>query len=245
MRGSFVLAAAGSLILAATAVAQQAPTVPAGYTPYVLQGAGVNTPPLPLKVEGDRIVAPEGGMVTVTDSRLTGDRVSMTLETPMGSMSFVGVRDGDVFAGFMFQRGERPCATPVSLVPAGRQTDLALDPIVLATAHGISRVEIVPGNVTLKSGEPRAFVARVFDESGTEITDPEVEWFSSGGTIMPEGEFTGINPDGRTIVALVNGTAVGTTEVTVESPAIASLTVFTEVPSRLAVGSRVPLEVTR
>ncbi|MGH7558697.1 MAG: hypothetical protein ACREMD_13135 [Gemmatimonadota bacterium] len=68
MRGSIVLAAVGVLILAVTARAQQEPTIPEGYIGYLISGPGINAPPLPFKIEGDRIVAPNynSGLWTFT-----------------------------------------------------------------------------------------------------------------------------------------------------------------------------------
>ena len=127
----------------------------------------------------------------------------------------------------------------------GPPPDFAPDPGILATAPGISRVEVVPGGVTLEAGEPRRFVVRAFDESGTEIADPDVEWYAAGGRtrMTVDGEFTGFDAGEDQIAALVNGAAMGLTTVTVNEPAISSLAVRTEVPPRLAVGSRVVLEL--
>ncbi|MGH7572543.1 MAG: LVIVD repeat-containing protein [Gemmatimonadota bacterium] len=228
------------------ALLAQSPETPEGYTAYQLLGPGINAPPLPFRIEGDRMVAPEGSMVTVTESRLTDDRIEMTLDVPGGTARFLGARQGDAFAGYMFivSDDERDMA-PVTLTPAGREADLAPDPGILASAPGISRVEVVPSEATLDPGESRRFVVRAFDESGSELTDPEVEWFAGGGrTLMTEdGEFTGFEAGERQVVALVGGQAMALTTVTVKEPVIASLSVYTDVPSRLAVGSRVPLEI--
>jgi hypothetical protein len=170
----------------------------------------------------------------------------MTLEVPGGTARFLGVRKEDAFAGFMFlvSDDERDMV-PITLTPAGREPERAPDPGVLASAPGISRVEIVPSGATLDPGEPRRFVARVFDESGRELSDPEVEWFAGGGrTVMTaDGEFTGFEAGERQVVALVAGEAMAVTTVTVKEPVIASLAIYTDVPARLAVGSRVPLEI--
>ncbi|CAN5317807.1 Ig-like domain-containing protein [soil metagenome] len=126
-------------------------------------------------------------------------------------------------------------------MPVGTETTLQPDPTLFATAPGISRIEIVPADLTLKSGEKRRFVARVYDESGAEVASPTVAWYSMGGQITPDGEFFGVNEGERTVLALVNG-AMATTSVTVLAPEIASLSVFTDVPSRVAAGSALPLE---
>ena len=242
MRRSILLSAAGCLMVAGTARAQQPAAIPAGFTTYIVQGEDINVPPLPLRIEGDRILTPEGGMLSILESHLTDDRITMTMETPMGPIGFVGVRSGDAFTGYFLNRNERGAAL-VTLEPAGREADRAPDPRLLSSGEGVSRVEIVPANVTLKSDEHQGFVARVFDESGAETSDAEVEWFSTDGTITPEGDFHGLNAGERTIVALVNGVVFGTTTVTIERPAIASLAVYTDVPSRLAVGSVVALDL--
>ncbi|HEX6207186.1 MAG TPA: hypothetical protein VF058_02395, partial [Actinomycetota bacterium] len=243
MRGSIAMAVAAVLILAAAVRAQQ-PVIPPGYTAYRISGPGISgVPPLPFRIEGDRLVAPEGSLVSVTASALTADRVRLSLVTPDGPATFVGLRDGEAFAGFLLQEGEQRWAMPMTFVPAGQETALAPDTGLLGSGEGVSRVEIVPANVTLRSNEQRAFVARVYDESGAEVADADVEWFAFGGTITEEGDFHALNAGERQVVALVNGTAIGTTTVIVEEPAITSLTVWPEVPSRLAVGSRVVLEV--
>jgi hypothetical protein len=77
-----------------TAQAQQPPATPARFTAYVVQGEDVNVPPLPLRLEGDRIVAPEGGMFSILESHLTDDRITMTMETPVGPVGFLGIREG-------------------------------------------------------------------------------------------------------------------------------------------------------
>ncbi|MGH7556186.1 MAG: hypothetical protein ACREMD_00090 [Gemmatimonadota bacterium] len=234
------------LSLSANVLTAQSPDIPEGYTAYAILGPGVNAPLLPFRIEGDRLVTPEGGMVTVIESRLTDDRIDMTLDVPGGTARFLGIREGDAFAGYMFlvSDGERDLV-PITLTPAGREADVVPDPGVLASAPGISRVDIVPSEAILDPGEPRRFVARVFDESGSELPDPEVEWFAGGSRtqMTAEGEFTGFEAGERQVVALVGGQAMALTTVTVEAPVIASLSVYTDVPSRLAVGSRVRLEI--
>ncbi len=56
---ALIAVTAGSTITS-QATAQDAPTIPAGYTPYQLVGQGINAPPMPFKIEGDKIVTPEG-----------------------------------------------------------------------------------------------------------------------------------------------------------------------------------------
>ncbi|HET6343027.1 MAG TPA: hypothetical protein VFG78_12695, partial [Gemmatimonadota bacterium] len=224
----------------------QTTDVPPGYTVYQILGPGVNAPPLPFKIEGDRLVAPEGGMVTVTGGRVTEDRIDVTMEVPGATVRFLGTRDGDAFTGYSFLVSEDDRdMIPLSMTPVGQETDFTPDPGILATAPGISRVEVVPGGVTLQAGEPRRFVVRAFDESGAEIADPDVEWYAAGGRtrMTVDGEFTGFEAGESQIAALVSGAAMGVTTVNVNEPEIASLSVQTEVPSRLAVGSRVTLEL--
>ncbi|HUP00340.1 MAG TPA: hypothetical protein VM737_02310 [Gemmatimonadota bacterium] len=225
---------------------EETPAIPPGFTAYQLVGQGINAPPIPLRIEADRIISPEGPevMITVTGSEVSADRMSMQMSTPFGPARFVGVREGDAFAGYLFvEMGDERGAVPVALVPVGQATDLSPGSGDLSRGPGISRVEIVPGDVSLKSGERRAFVARVFNDSGAEVTSPEVKWFAMGGSITEAGEFVGLNAGERMVIALVDGKAVATTTVTVAEPEIASLAVYTDVPARLAVGSRVPLEV--
>ena len=226
----------------------QSPDIPPGYTAYQILGPGINAPPLPFKIEGDRMLTPEGGMVTVTGGGVTDDRIDITMDVPGATVRFMGTRVGDAFTGYSFlvsDDDDERDMIPLTMTPVGQETDFAPDPSALASAPGISRVEVVPGGATLEAGEPRRFVARVFDESGAEIADPEVEWFAGGSRtrMTVNGEFTGFEPGERTIAALVNGAAMGLTMVTVNEPSIASLSVYTEVPSRLAVGSRLALEV--
>ncbi|HKY61027.1 MAG TPA: hypothetical protein VJP59_08450 [Gemmatimonadota bacterium] len=234
------------LPLSAGVLPAQTPEIPEGYTAYQVLGPGINAPPLPFKIEGERLVAPEGGMVTVTGGRVTDDRIDITMDVPGGEVRFMGAREGDAFAGYSFlvSDDERD-VVPLTMTPVGQETDFAPDPGVLASAPGISRVDIVPGDVTLAAGEPRRFVARVFDESGTEITNPEVEWYAGGSRtrMTTDGEFTGFEAGERQIAALVNGAAMGLTTVTVTKPEIASLTIYSDVPSRLATGSRVTLDL--
>jgi hypothetical protein len=230
--------------LANTAKSQDAPDIPAGFTAYTISGPGINAPPLPFRIEGDHLVMPDdpNAIVSVAESRIEGNRMTMRLETPGGPATFISVRDGDAFVGYLFmEEGDERGVAPITMVPAGGHTTLDPDPELLATAPGISRVEVVPGGVTLASGEKRTFVARAFDESGAEIAEPDVEWYSTGGTITTEGEFVGYNAGKRQIVALVNG-AVAVTSVTVNEPGMQEIVLYTTVPGRLAAGSRVPLE---
>jgi hypothetical protein len=59
--------------------------------------------------------------------------------------------------------------------------------------------------------------------------------------VSADGEFVS-SEGGEALVAAVSGEAIGWTTVTVETPAVASLSVFTDVPERLASGSRVVLD---
>jgi hypothetical protein len=233
-----------ALGLAGTARAQDAPAIPEGFTAYMISGPGINAPPLPFRIEGDHLTMPDdpNGIVSITESRIEGSRMTMTLETPDGPARIVAVRDGDAFAGYLFiEEGDERGVAPITMVPAGGSTTLEPGPELFATASGISRVEVVPGGITLASGEKRTFVARAFDESGAEIAEPDVDWFSTGGTITTEGEFVGYNAGERQIVALVNG-AIATTDVTVAEPGAQEIVLYTAVPARLAAGSRIPLE---
>jgi hypothetical protein len=223
----------------------QTPEIPPGYTAYQVLGPGINAPPLPFKIEGERLVAPEGGMVTVTGGRVTEDRIDVTMDVPGATVRYIGSREGDAFAGFSFLVSDQDRdMIPLTMTPIGQEAEFAPDPGILATAPGISRVEVVPGGIALEAGEPRRFVVRAFDEAGAEIADPEVEWYSGGSRtqMSTEGEFTGFEAGESQIVALVNGAAMGMTTVTVKEPEIASLQVYTDIPSRLAVGSRVVVD---
>jgi hypothetical protein len=231
-----------ALGLAGNAAAQDALPIPEGYTAYLITGPGINAPPLPFRIEGDRLVMPENEIVSLTESRIDGNRMSMTLETPGGPARIVAIRDGDAFAGYVFieEDGERGFA-PITMVPEGGRTSLEPSPELFATAPGISRLEVVPGGITLASGEKRTFVARAFDESGAEIAEPDVSWYAAGGTITPDGEFVGYNAGERQVLAFVNG-ALATTTVMVSEPGIQEIVLHSAVPGRLAAGSRVPLD---
>ncbi len=240
-----LIAMAAGLTLTSHASAQDAPTVPAGFTPYQLIGEGINAPPMPFKIEGDKITTPEGPgtFVRVTDSQVTDDRARMEFDTPFGPGRFIGTRDGDTLAGLWFSLGEEArFVLPVALVPVGQQPRVKPSFEMFRSAPGISRVEVVPNNITLDSEQSQRFVARAYDEAGSEIADSDVEWFSLGGTINEAGDFVGMNAGERVVVAVVSN-AIGTAAVTISSPRIESISVYTDVPSRLAVGSRVPLEI--
>jgi hypothetical protein len=241
----WLLLAAGcaTVITAGSAVAQDGPPIPEGYTAYLIQGEGISAPPLPFKVEADRVTTPPGGIVTVTESSIEGDRVRFVMDTPVGPATFLGHKRGDAFVGFVFfVEDDRNVATPVGFVPMGEEVEVVPDLADLGRSVSISRVELLPGDVSIKAGERRRFVARVFDASGQEIQPERVEWYSSGGTISPEGEFVGINPAPRRVVALVDGEVVAMATVTVTKADVVDLSVFTNVPSRMTVGSRLPLE---
>ncbi len=246
LRFSVILMAVFPLVVpASTARAQGGPEIPEGYTAYQLLGPGINAPPLPFRVEGDRMVAPEGGMITVQESRLEGDRLDMTLDVPGGTARYVARRHGDAFAGFMMfymGEGERDVA-PVSLIPTGGDESLRPDPGAFAAAPGVSRIEVVPADARLEAGETRRFVARVYDADGDEVAQPDVEWFGGGSrVIMTEsGEFRSMSPGTKQVVAFVDG-AFGFAEVEVAEPTIGSIVLFTDVPARVAAGSRVALD---
>lgn len=217
--------------------------IPAGYTAYLIEGPGINAPPLPFRIEGERLVTPEGGIVGVTESRIGTERATFTLETPDGPAKFVGRRVGDAFAGFLFivEEGNRD-AVALTITPAGTERP-EVRYAEYASAPGVSRIEVVPGGITIEAGEARRFVARVYDETGAERPDPAVEWYSDGSRtrMNADGEFTGLGPGEVRIVAVVDG-AIGTTTITVAEPRISGITLFTVIPARLAVDSRVPLE---
>jgi len=241
---ALIAVTAGSTITS-QATAQDAPTIPAGYTPYQLIGEGINAPPMPFKIDGDKIVTPEGPgtFVRVTDSQVTDDRAWMEFDTPYGPGRFVATRDGDALAGLWFSLGEDArFVIPVALVPVGQDTQLEPSFDMFRAAPGISRVEVVPNNITLDSEQTQRFVARAYDEASVEIADSDVEWFSLGGTINQLGDFVGTNAGDKVVVAVVNN-AIGTATVAISSPEIESISVYADVPSQLANGSRVPLEI--
>lgn len=240
-----LIAMAGGLTLASHARAQDGPTVPAGYTPYQLIGEGINAPPMPFKIEADKITTPEGPgtFVRVTGSQVTDDQARMEFDTPFGPGRFIGTREGDALVGLWFALGEEArFVLPVALVPVGQEAPVEPNFEMFRSAPGISRVEVVPNNITLDSEQTQRFVARAYDEAGNEIAGGDVEWFSLGGTINEAGDFVGTNAGERVVVAVVNN-AIGTAAVTISSPKIESISVYTDVPSRLTVGSRVPLEI--
>ncbi|HET6616758.1 MAG TPA: hypothetical protein VFH69_02995, partial [Gemmatimonadota bacterium] len=225
-----------ALGLAGTAAAQDAPAIPAGFTAYTVTGPGINAPPLPFRIEGDHLVMPDdpNSIVSIVESRIEGNRMTMTVQTPGELARLLTVRDGDAFVGYVFMEGEEERGfAPITMVPEGGRATLEPGPALFATAPGISRAEVVPGGITLASGEKRTFVVRAFDESGAEIAEPEVTWYASGGTITAEGEFVGYNAGEREILALVNG-AIATTTVTVSEPGIQEIVLYTPVPGRLA-----------
>ncbi|HUF58103.1 MAG TPA: hypothetical protein VMR89_01235 [Actinomycetota bacterium] len=239
-----ILALFLALGLANTALAQDAPDIPAGFTAYTISGPGIgNAPPRPFRIEGDHLVMPDDSNAVISIGRIEGNRLTAKFVQPGGPTRFIAVREGDAFVGYWFiEEGDNRGVNQVSLVPAGGHTTLELDHELLASAPGISRVEVVPGGITLASGEKRRFVARAFDESGAEIAEPDVAWYSMGGSITPEGEFVGYNAGERQVVALVNGVAIAATTVTVNEPSIQEIVLYTVVPGRLPAESRVPLD---
>jgi hypothetical protein len=235
------LVLACSLPATRPAHAQQIP-IPEGYTAYRLEGPGIGAPPLPFKIEGERLSAPPelAMFLAVTESQVTADRVTASLQTPQGPARLVAVREGDVFAGFLLgvePDGDR-FGVPVTFTPVDQETTMRPDLAAFGSAPGVSRIEIVPGDVAIKAGEPQRFVARVFDESGQEIAEPGVEWYAGGGTISAAGEFRSERAGEAMVFAVVQG-AIGGTGVTVSGPDVARLKITTEVPERLAAGSRI------
>ncbi|MBW3661178.1 MAG: hypothetical protein KY397_06040, partial [Gemmatimonadetes bacterium] len=249
MRALLRLTAVVPVLLALLSVAedgraQENLEIPEGYTAYQILGPGINAPPLPFRIEGERMTTPEDGVVSVTQSRLEGDRLDMTLEVPGGTARYLARRHGESFAGYMFlYMGEERDVAPVSMVLVGGDESLRPDAATFTSAPGVSRIEVVPGDAELEAGERRRFVARVYDESGDEVADPDVEWYGGGSRVVvtEDGEFRSMSAGTKQIVALVDG-AIGIAEVEVAEPKIASIELFTDVPDRLAVGSRVPLD---
>ncbi len=238
-------AVVAGLTLTSHVIAQDAPTIPTGYTPYQLIGEGINAPPMPFKIEGDKITTPEGPgtFVRVTGSQIADDRARMEFDTPFGPGRFIGMREGDALLGLWFSLGEETrFVLPVALVPVGQEAPVEPNFEMFRSAPGISRVDVVPNNITLDSEQTQRFVARAYDEAGAEIAGSDVEWFSLGGTISEAGDFVGMNAGERVVVAVVNN-AIGTAAVTVSSPKIESISVYTDVPPEIVVGSRVPLEI--
>jgi hypothetical protein len=199
-----------------------------------------------MKFEGDKLVTtPEiEPFFSIPESHVTADRVEATFNLGGDLARFRGVRRGDAFAGFIFGRESDGLGfgVPVSFTPVGGGAALEPDLSVFATAPGVARIEIVPGNAEVKAGEKNRFVARVYDESGTEIAEPTVEWYSNGGGITADGEYSAERAGEGVIYAVVNG-AVGSTPVTISKPDVASLHIYNDVPGRLAVGSRIWFDV--
>ena len=226
--------------LAARAALAQNPEIPPGYTAYQIVAPGIGAPPLPFRIEGDKLLTPEGSPLQVTSSHLTEDRATFEVLPPGESPAkFVGIRKGDVFEGIVIL--DDGVAIPAVFAPLDHEVAGPPDLSAFASAPGISRMEIVPAGSTLKAGASQRFVARVFDDSGTEVVRDDVEWYASGGRMDESGEFRATNSGQRTIIAVVGG-AIATATVEVTRPDVASLSVFTDVPGRLAAGSRVPLE---
>ncbi len=224
-------------VCSAGRVVGQEPEIPAGFTAYQIVAPGIGVPPLPFKIEGDRFLAPEGSLVQIGESHLTETRATFEILPPGDSPArFVGIRKGDVFEGLLMVPDMR-LAVPATFAPVGQEVAGLPDLSPLASAPGISRVEVVPGDATLKAGVPQGFVARVFDESGAEIAAPDVEWYGAPGTMSETGQFVGEEAGDARVFAIVGG-AVAITTVTVTQPDLASIAVYTDVPRRMAVGSR-------
>lgn len=223
--------------------AQQA-TIPEGYTPYTISGEGIGGfPPVPFKIEDDRVTTPEGAMLQIAESSLTEDRIELMFETPFGPAKFSGTRDGDRFQGLLFNLDPSSrWAIPVNLRPASEPAAAFPTFDQFASAPGVSRIEIVPGSADLPSGETRRFVARAYDDTGNEIVDPAVEWYSLGGMITEQGEFKGMNAGERIVIAYFDG-AVGVAPVTISAPAITSLKLRSYLPDRMSVDSRATIDV--
>jgi len=239
---AFVTAA--SLVAPATSRSQDIP-IPEGFTAYIVQGPGINAPPLPFRIEGQRLITPPDGMVTVVESRIESDRATFTLNVPGGTAEFIGRRQRDEFGGFLLivEEDERDIV-PVTFTPAGREPAIEPDMADYARAPGVSRIDVVPGDARLDAGEQRRFVARVYDESGNELRTPEVQWYALGqrASVDTDGVFFGTGSGTKHVVAFYGG-AFGVAAVEIAEPTIASLVVYSDVPSRLAAGSRLPLSI--
>ena len=118
----------------------QGPEIPPGYTAYQIEGPGIGAPPLPFRIDGDRLVAPEGSIVTVLESEIDGDRATATVtitfgtstpntpptisditdkataeDTPTGAIAFT-VGDAETAAGSLTMSGT---SSNTALVPNG------------------------------------------------------------------------------------------------------------------------------
>src|SRR5688572_32050438 len=108
--------------------AAQMPPIPPGYTAYQIEGPGIGAPPLPLKIEGDKLLAPPeiAMFFSVPESNVTEDRVQATFVFGSETARLTAVRDGDVFAGFIFGRDEQDEGNgiPVTFTPVGQEATL-------------------------------------------------------------------------------------------------------------------------
>jgi len=138
--------------------AAQMPSIPPGYTAYQIEAPGVGAPPLPLKFEGDRLVTTEeiAPFFSIPESHVTSDRIEATfIFEGTDRVRLRAVRHGDAFAGIIYGRDEEGAGfgLPVVFRPLESEVEIEPDLTVFASAPGISRVEILAPEGSLKAGE--------------------------------------------------------------------------------------------
>lgn len=100
-------------------------------------------------------------------------------------------------------------------------------------------ITVTPNPATVGTGNSRNFTAVVIDQAGNTI-QPTITWTTSDsllGTINASGVFTAVAPGSVTVTAAA-GAVLGTANVSVQAPTLASISVSPAAPSVVAGGTQ-------
>jgi plastocyanin len=79
--------------------------------------------------------------------------------------------------------------------------------ITIQGGSQLARIEVTPGEVTLRRGDAQQFTAKAFDARNNEIPIDPI-WATSGGTINSDGLYTSTTTGGFTVTASIEGSSV-------------------------------------
>lgn len=93
-------------------------------------------------------------------------------------------------------------------------------------APTITAITVTPSSATLVTGQTQAFTAAATMSDGTTQANPSVTWSATGGTVTSAGVFTAGGAAGTFLVTATSASGpVGTSAVTIATPAITGITV--------------------
>jgi hypothetical protein len=154
---------------------------------------------------------------------INGDAVQETIAKGVknGILAYVGrAADGKSYTPFYYC----PVSVSTSEIPPEHQSisssevEISSDMYIITrekaeaylkeiqTVQTLSRMEIVPQEISLRPVDTHPFVAHGFDQDGDTLNLQRIEWSASGGTITQDGIFTAGKETGRFTVNAKAGT---------------------------------------